>query len=103
MPPLPKSGRLKILSSIVPVNTWIHGSYCCGDVGSMPVEAGAKGEQEDTRALFAGTYAVLRNPASHREIDYNDASEAIEAVGMVSLLMRILDRMEDRLCRESPG
>jgi uncharacterized protein (TIGR02391 family) len=63
----------------------------------------AKGEQEGTRALFAGTYAVLRNPAGHREIDYNDASEAIEAVGTASLLMRILDRVEDRLGRGRPG
>jgi uncharacterized protein (TIGR02391 family) len=63
----------------------------------------AKGEQEGTRALFAGTYAVLRNPAGHREIDYNDASEAIEAVGTASLLMRILDRVEGRLDRQSPG
>jgi uncharacterized protein (TIGR02391 family) len=63
----------------------------------------AKGEQEGTRALFAGTYAVLRNPAGHREVDYSDASEATEAVGTASLLMRILDRVEDRLGRESPG
>lgn len=63
----------------------------------------AKGEQEGTRALFAGTYAVLRNPAGHREINYGDASEATEAVGTASLLMRILDRVEDRLGRESPG
>ena len=59
----------------------------------------AKGEQEGTRALFAGTYAVLRNPAGHREIDYGDDSEAAEAVGTASLLMRILDRVEDRLGR----
>ena len=57
----------------------------------------AKGEQEGTRALFAGTYAVLRNPAGHREVDYGDDSEAAEAVGTASLLMRILDRVEDRL------
>jgi uncharacterized protein (TIGR02391 family) len=60
----------------------------------------AKVKQDGMRALFVGTYAVLRNPAGHREIDY---SEATEAVGTASLLMRILDRVEDRLGRESPG
>jgi uncharacterized protein (TIGR02391 family) len=59
----------------------------------------AKGEQEGTRALFAGAYAVLRNPAGHREVDYDDESEAAETVQMASLLMRILDRVEDRLGR----
>ena len=63
----------------------------------------AKGEQEGTRALFAGTYAVLRNPAGHREVDYSDTSEAAEAVGTASLLMRILDRVEDRLGRKRQG
>jgi len=40
---------------------------------------------------------VLRNPAGHREIDYADISEAAEAVQAASLLIRILDRVEDRL------
>ena len=49
------------------------------------------------RFLFAGAYGVLRNPAGHREIDYADISEAAEAVQAASLLIRILDRVEDRL------
>jgi hypothetical protein len=40
---------------------------------------------------------VLRNPAGHRQVDYADLSEAAEAVQTASLLMRILDRVEDRL------
>ena len=47
--------------------------------------------------MFAGTYAVLRNPAGHREVNYDDVSEAAEAVLTASLLMRILDRVEARL------
>jgi uncharacterized protein (TIGR02391 family) len=53
-----------------------------------------KGEQDGMRALFAGAYAVLRNPGGHREVDYDDPGEAAEAVHAVSLLMRILDRVE---------
>jgi uncharacterized protein (TIGR02391 family) len=56
-----------------------------------------KGEAEGTRALFVGAYAVFRNPAGHREVDYADVAEAAEAVQTASLLMRILDRVEARL------
>ena len=30
--------------------------------------------------LFAGGYGVLRNPAGHRKVDFDDVSEAAEAV-----------------------
>jgi hypothetical protein len=51
-------------------------------------------EREGIRALFAGEYAVLRNPAGHREVNYDDIAEAVLTA---SLLMRILDRVEKRL------
>lgn len=53
------------------------------------------GEREGRRALFAGAYAVLRNPAGHRDVNYDDVAEAAEAVTTASLLMRILDSIED--------
>lgn len=55
------------------------------------------GEAEGTRALFAGSYGVFRNPAGHREVNYDDVAEAAEAVATASLLMRILDRVDARL------
>lgn len=55
------------------------------------------GEQEGMMALFRGSYAVLRNPAGHRDVNYEDVSEAAEAVAAASMLMRILDRIEARL------
>jgi uncharacterized protein (TIGR02391 family) len=54
------------------------------------------GEQEGTRMMFAGAYAMLRNPSGHREVDYDDVAEAAEAVMVASLLMRVLDRVERR-------
>jgi uncharacterized protein (TIGR02391 family) len=63
---------------------------------SMPT-----GEQEGTRELFAGAFAVLRNPAGHREVDYGDMSEAAEAVQTASLMIRMLDRVEKRLSRSA--
>lgn len=68
-----------------------------GPTGPLTDPSASKGEQDGTRMLFAGTYAVLRNPAGHRQVDYADPSEAAEAVQTASLLMRILDRVEDRL------
>ena len=55
------------------------------------------GEQEGTRALFAGAYAVFRNPSGHREVDFDDVTEAAEMVQTASLLMRMLDRVDERL------
>ena len=55
------------------------------------------GEVEGTMMLFRGAYAVLRNPSGHREVSYDDVTEASEAVMTASLLMRILDRIEQRI------
>lgn len=68
-----------------------------GPTGPLIDPGMAKGEQEGTRALFAGAYAVFRNPVGHREVNYDDVTEASEAVQTASLLMRILDRVDQRL------
>ena len=68
-----------------------------GPAGTLTDGSSPKGEQEGTRALFAGAYAIFRNPAGHRQVDYQDVSEAVEAVQTASLLMRVLDRVEERL------
>ena len=68
-----------------------------GPKGKLADPCMAKGEQEGTRAFFAGAYAILRNPSGHREVNYDDVSEAADAVQTASLLMRILDRVERRL------
>jgi uncharacterized protein (TIGR02391 family) len=68
-----------------------------GPSGPLRDANSASGEQEGTRALFAGAYAVLRNPSAHREVSYEDVSEAAEAVLTASLLMRMLDRIEGRI------
>jgi uncharacterized protein (TIGR02391 family) len=68
-----------------------------GPTGALTDRAAVRGEQEGTRSLFVGTYAVLRNPSGHRNVDYDDVAEAAEAVTTASLLMRILDRVERRL------
>jgi uncharacterized protein (TIGR02391 family) len=67
-----------------------------GPGGPLVDDSAVKGERDGTRAMFAGAYAILRNPAGHREVNYDDVAEAAEAVQVASLLMRILDRVEQR-------
>lgn len=68
-----------------------------GENGPLTDQGSERSERDGTRFLFAGAYSVLRNPAGHREVNYDDVAEAAEAVGTASLLMRILDRIERRL------
>lgn len=72
-----------------------------GSAGPLVDPDATSGERQGTRDLFAGCYAVLRNPAGHREVDYDDVAEAAEAVQTASMLMRILDRVEARLATDS--
>lgn len=67
--------------------------------GPLTDPAAVPGEQVDMMNLFQGVDAVLRNPAGHREVNYDDVTEAAEAVATASLLMGILDRVEERLSR----
>jgi len=70
-----------------------------GPTGPLTDLSAGKGEQAGIREFFAGAYSVLRNPAGHLDVDYGDQSEAAEAVGTASMLMRILDRVADRIVR----
>jgi uncharacterized protein (TIGR02391 family) len=65
--------------------------------GPLADPAAPTGEVEGTMALFRGAYAVLRNPSGHREVSFDDVTEASEAVMTASLLMRMLDKIEARL------
>ena len=66
-----------------------------GNAGPLHDPEADPGEREGRRALFAGAYAVLRNPTGHRDMDYDNVAEAAEAVATASLLMRILDSIEE--------
>ncbi len=55
-------------------------------------------------ALFRGAYAVLRNPSGHREVSFDDVTEASEAVMTASLLMRTLGiGVQERIEAGKPG
>jgi uncharacterized protein (TIGR02391 family) len=55
--------------------------------GDIPI-----GEQAGVMALFMGLVGALKNPSSHRQVDYDDPLEAVEAVYLADLLLRMLDR-----------
>ena len=51
--------------------------------------------------LFAGAIGTFKNPPSHRQVDFADPTEASEVVLLADLLMRLLDRVEDRVADSS--
>lgn len=73
----------------------MHRSFRTG--GPLADPALASGEQVATMELFAGALGVFKNPPSHRQVDYDDPTEAAEVILLADLLMRMLDRTEARL------
>ena len=47
--------------------------------------------------LFSGAIGYLKNPTSHREVTYNDPTEAAEIIMLADLLMRVLDHIEEAI------
>jgi len=64
-----------------------------GTGGPLEDESIEAGEREARRNLFAGAIGTIKNPTSHRDVRYDDPTEASEAVLLADLLMRILDRV----------
>lgn len=56
-----------------------------------------KGEADATSALFSGALGVFKNPVSHRNVQYDDPTMASEVILLADLLLRILDRTQNRL------
>jgi uncharacterized protein (TIGR02391 family) len=50
------------------------------------------GEQAGVMALYTGLIGALKNPSSHRQVDFDDPAEAVEVVLLADLLLRMLDR-----------
>jgi len=75
----------------------MQGAWSPKGPGALVDTAADGGEQIAVMQLFAGAVGVFKNPPSHRQIDYADATEAAEAVMLADLLMRLLDKTAARL------
>ncbi len=63
------------------------------DTGALLDESLPEAEQQALANLFRGALGALKNPHSHREIQFDDPTEAAEIVVFASLLLRIADRL----------
>jgi uncharacterized protein (TIGR02391 family) len=54
-------------------------------------------EQEAAMNLFKGAIGLFKNPASHRAVSYEDPVLASEVILLADLLLRLLDRVDQRL------
>jgi uncharacterized protein (TIGR02391 family) len=68
-----------------------------GDGGKLADLELDPGERTGIMELFAGAIGTFKNPPSHRQVDYADPTEASEVVLLADLLMRLLDRVEERV------
>jgi uncharacterized protein (TIGR02391 family) len=69
------------------------------ETGPLTDPEAEPGERVGMMELFAGSFGAVRNPLGHRNVEWTDPTEAAEMVLLADLLMRQLDRVEERLAR----
>jgi uncharacterized protein (TIGR02391 family) len=65
--------------------------WAFGENGPLRQPVLDDGEQKAMMALFWGAIGMFKNPPSHRQVDYADATMAAEVVLFADLLLRLLD------------
>lgn len=67
------------------------------DGGPLTDASGEAGERVGIMSLYVGAFGAVRNGLVHTEVEWTDPTEAAEYVLLADLLMRLLDRTEDRV------
>lgn len=71
------------------------------DNGALTDFTQAVGERQATSDLFAGAIGLFKNPSSHRDVNWEDASECAELIYLADYLLRLVERHTKK--RESPS
>ena len=66
------------------------------ETGVLTDRTAEPGEQVAMMELFKGAIGLFKNPTSHRPVDYDDPTLASEVILFADLLLRLLDRVEER-------
>jgi uncharacterized protein (TIGR02391 family) len=67
--------------------------HAFGPTGPLTDKGAPRGEQDALRELFSGAISQCKNPSSHREVQFEDAGEAIDLICFANQLLRIVDRI----------
>lgn len=70
--------------------------------GPLRIAGETPDESDGFMYLFMGAAAALRNPNSHRTIEYTDPTEAADIIHLADLLLRVIER-ERKARAEAPA
>ena len=62
-----------------------------GPTGRLRDQGADVGEAEGLRNLFAGAFAVYRNPVSHRYVNERDPQQAMRLLSLASVLLSVVE------------
>jgi hypothetical protein len=67
--------------------------HAFGPNGPLTDPSAPKGERDAMRELFAGAISRCKNPSSHREVQFEDPTEAIDMICFANQLLRMVERI----------
>jgi uncharacterized protein (TIGR02391 family) len=60
--------------------------------GILTDRSRVRSERDATAHLFAGTIGLIKNPSSHQDVNWEDASECAELMYLANYLLRLVER-----------